>query len=349
MNPYENLPPEAFWKTAVASRHPFDIAGLWLPKCNIAPEDQVSTYGSCFAQHIGRSLKKRGYGWMITEKAPIGLSAENLTKFNYELFSSRTANIYTPSLLKQWVGWALEDKPVPSEIWEQDGRFYDPFRPTIEPGGFESADELNRCREHTISCFRKSVVDANHFVFTLGLTEHWVHGGGGFEYPLCPGTVAGEFDPTQHVFKNHGYQETREHLLQAISVMRSANPELRFLLTVSPVPLTATMSGNHVLAATMHSKSILRAVAGSLTEEFDFIDYFPSYEIINSPAFRGMFFEPNLRNVNPRGVEFVMDSFFKCLADKYGAAKVAKPKKNSRQEKDDAVCEEELLESFSRK
>jgi hypothetical protein len=92
--------------------------------------------------------------------------------------------------------------------------------------------------------------------------------------------------------------------------MKTINPKLKIILTVSPVPLTATNSGKHVLIATMQSKSILRAVAGQLSDEYSYIDYFPSYEIINSAVFKGVFFEPNQRNVNPHGVSFVMDHFF---------------------------------------
>ena len=79
---------------------------------------------------------------------------------------------------------------------------------------------------------------------------------------------------------------------QAMALMRSANRGLRFLLTVSPVPLTATNSGNHVLVATVDSKSRLRAVAGQLARTVSRVDYFPSYEIISAPPFRGSFFRP---------------------------------------------------------
>ena len=82
------------------------------------------------------------------------------------------------------------------------------------------------------------------------------------------------------------------------------------LLTVSPVPLTATAENRHVLVSTIHSKSILRAVAGELASRFDFIDYFPSYEIVISPPFRGMFFQNNMRSVHEQGVDFVMSHFF---------------------------------------
>jgi hypothetical protein len=101
-NPYSTLPEAAFWKTAVACRDPLTISGLWDPKFKMRKNQKVVTFGSCFAQHIGRALRDRGFAWHITESPPAGMSAASRTAYNYNLFSCRTGNIYTTSLLKQW-------------------------------------------------------------------------------------------------------------------------------------------------------------------------------------------------------------------------------------------------------
>ena len=370
MHPYETLDKNSFWATAVASHNMFDIGGLWDPKFRVTRNHRVATFGSCFAQHFGRALDARGFNWLITEQAPAGLSEENARKFNYGVFTARTGNIYTVSLLKQWVGWAAGGA-VPDEIWEKDGRYYDPFRPNIEPGGFASATEVTQSRQMAIEAFAKAISSANIFVFTLGLTESWFNKQRGYEYPMCPGTVAGDFDTGKHQFVNQSYSFIRKTLIEAIAGIRKINPKIRILLTVSPVPLTATMSGNHVLVATMESKSILRAAAGNVARKFAFVDYFPSYEIINGTPFRGTFFEANMRSVNRAGVEHVMSSFFNCLSRKFpfiegaeqgaesqpepGGAAPAAGRRQGRGQKanvakgkrqDDVVCEEELLDAF---
>lgn len=367
MHPYESLDERFFWSSAIAKRNMFDICDLWDPKFRIGKGMKVVTYGSCFAQHIGKALKTQGFNWFISETAPQALSEESAAKFNYGVFSSRTGNIYTVSLLKQWVQWATKEKPIPDEAWEKDGRFYDPFRPKIEPNGFESREELLRSREAVIEAFKTSLTDSQVFVLTLGLTESWFNTDHGYEYPICPGTVAGKFDERVHRFINQDFQFIRKTLSQTIQLIKNLNPKLRFILTVSPVPLTATMSGNHVLVATMESKSILRSVSGQLYRQFDFVDYFPSYEIINSSPFRGTFFEPNQRNVNHSGVEHVMNTFFTCLnakfpsehkisKDRHGAHRPKKPITLQKERRisdalsgGDAVCEEELLNAFSKK
>jgi hypothetical protein len=130
---------------------------------------------------------------------------------------------------------------------------------------------------------------------------------------------------------------------------------LRCIVTVSPVPLTATASGRHVLPASAESKAILRAVAGELAGTHDDIDYFPSYEIITNPAARGVFFAANLRSVTEDGVAVVMRQFFA----EHGAATAraappggeappkSKPGPNAARAAE-VQCEEALLEAFAR-
>jgi hypothetical protein len=366
MNPYESLDTKHFWSSAVARRSMFDIVDLWDPKFDIDKQMKVATFGSCFAQKMGKALESRGFNWFSAEPAPRGMSAENARMYNYGVFSARTGNIYTASLLKQWSEWAAGEVPVPLETWEKEGRSYDPFRPNIEPNGFESWDETIRSRDAAIEAFRKVLTDSQVFVFTLGLTESWVNADHGYEYPMCPGTIAGTFDSQKHQFVNQTFPFIQNALTESFRIIRSLNPAIKFILTVSPVPLAATMSGDHVLVATMESKSVLRAVAGDLRRQLDFVDYFPSYEMICGAPYRGTFFEPDQRNVNHAGVDHVMNTFFTCLNAKFPmgvpAANAAKrtgtPTKLRPVEQRDpgfaeiaaeeAVCEEQLIDAFSR-
>jgi hypothetical protein len=47
---------------------------------------------------------------------------------------------------------------------------------------------------------------------------------------------------------------------------RFARCDLRIVLTVSPVPLVATVTGSHVVPATIYSKSVLRIAAQEIAE-----------------------------------------------------------------------------------
>ncbi len=355
-NPYELLPSHAFWRLAVAEVGPHGLSRLWTPQFEIAPADKIVTAGSCFAQHIGRALAERGYRWLDAEPAPPWIRGDDARAFNYGIFSFRTGNIYTPKMLLQWLRLAFSDAET-GEIWEADGRWYDPLRPVIEPEGFASREELIDARRATLASIRGAVREAQVFIFTLGLTESWRNAATGMEYALCPGTIAGDdFDAEKHKFHNASVSEIGDDLDAALTLMRSENEKLNVLLTVSPVPLIASASGEHVLIATSHSKAVLRAVAGEAAKRNAWVDYFPSYEIITQPVFRGMFYGPNMRSVEPAGIATVMEHFFTEQARAFGEQQVAtepeigKPKKSKRRTKanSDVKCEEELLDAFTK-
>ncbi|MHA3977967.1 GSCFA domain-containing protein [Halovulum sp. GXIMD14794] len=354
-NPYEGLPATSFWKRTVAEGRNRAFSGIWVPRAPIDRTTRIATYGSCFAQHFSRRLVKRGFQWLDMESAPSVATPEVATTYNYGIYSSRTGNIYTAASLRQWLEWADVKSVGDDEAWQEGDRWYDPFRPAIEPNGFSSREELMNSRRTTIRAFRKSAKRADLFVFTLGLTEAWVNKKRGTIYPVCPGTVAGNFDASEHVFENFDYVRVLDDMRAAIAVLRRINPDTRVLLTVSPVPLTATATNQHVLVATTYSKSVLRAVAGTLQAELDCVDYFPSYEIVTSSLNSRDFFAENKRSVTADGVDFVMARFFECIGEASeelispapDEQRHGRPRSKARSE-DRLTCEEELLEAFSK-
>ncbi len=142
---------------------------------------------------------------------------------------------------------------------------------------------------------RDAFAAADLFVFTFGLTEAWIHTASGTVYPTAPGTIAGRYDPEIHSFRNFDAFEVLEDFEAFRDALRAVNPKVRFMITVSPVPLTATASGEHVEVATCYSKSVLRSVCGMLKARHDDIDYYPSFELITSVTTGGKYFQENLR------------------------------------------------------
>ncbi|GAB1646517.1 GSCFA domain-containing protein [Krasilnikovia sp. MM14-A1259] len=308
-NPYQDQPARAFWRTGVAEPDPLDITDVWRPKFAIGQDDPIITAGSCFAREIGRALLERGMHWYVAELPPPGLSAAERADRHYGEFSFRTGNIYTTALLRQWVEWAFGKAEPPASSWEHDGRHFDPYRPSVDPAGFASLDDLLAARQTTLAAIRRAVETAVCFVFTMGQTEAWADRADGTVFPSCPGTIRGTFDPDRHVLRNLTFSEVYEDLAATIQLCQAVNPGLRVLLTVSPHPITATASDSHALVASTHAKSVLRAVAGELAAQRDDVDYFPSYELITGAPFRARFYQANLRTVSPEGVAFVMRHF----------------------------------------
>ena len=119
----------------------------------------------------------------------------------------------------------------------------------------------------------------------------------------------------------------------------------KIILTVSPVPLTATASGCHVLTSTVYSKSTLRAIAG-LWSDKPFVDYFPSYELVTNPRMHSTLFADNLRSVRDETVEIVMKHFFKEHPVVQGEEGSSTSSRLSVTSEEDIQCEEALIEAF---
>lgn len=355
-NPYSDLPPRAFWRSGVAEAGVYGLRDLWSSRWDLPQDARFATFGSCFAQHISRALKARRMGWIDGEPAPGGTPPELAQAYNYGVFSARTANIYTAAQLLLLLRMATGELPVDAaEVWhDADGRFRDSLRPAIEPEGFTDRTEALAARGAMLRGLRRAVQGADVFVFTLGLTEGW-ESAEGQPYAACPGTLGGTFDPARHRFVNYRHGTIRAALDAGLALLRRMNPDIHLLLTVSPVPLTATASGQHVLAATTYSKSVLRAVAGELAEDEPCVDYFPSYEIISGPPTRSAFYAPNLRSVEPQGVEVVMGHFFNGLRltapPRHGDLAATEAAEDARVHAEiaaeDLACEEAMLERFN--
>lgn len=356
-NPYAGLPPRAFWRPAVAERDALAIDELWQPRFPIAPTDPIATAGSCFARHIGRALQAQGHRWVDAEPAPRSLTPAQAQAHGYGLFSCRVGNVYTVAQLRQWLEWSHGVRPVDPELWRDEGRVQDPFRPGVEPGGYASDREAAVLRATTLRALRTALSQAQVFIFTLGLVEGWTHRHTGSVYPVCPGVAGGRFDPDLHVWRRWRHAEIAADLQACLRLLHTHHPSLRVVLTVSPVPLTATMSGEHVLVATQAAKATLRSVAAEAVADDPLVDYFPSYEIIASHPYRGRFFEANGRSVSPDGVAHVMRQFFAglrgtravpaALDAPTAASKASDAASEPATEADaDEHCDEALLDAF---
>lgn len=346
-SPYSDFPARQFWSRGVA---PVDIAtvtDVYRPRFSIEGM-KVATAGSCFAQHIALNLRKNGYAVIDKEPPPPGLRGPEAQAFGYQLYSARHGNIYTVRRLLQLTQEALGLYAPGDVVWATGGRYYDSLRPGVEPDGLPSAEEVLAQRADHVARFKAVLLEADLFVFTMGLTEAWVNAEG-LVYAGTPGSPAGTFDPQVHLFKNFRFNEIYDDFVAFRDLVRSINPGIRFLVTVSPVPLTATAVDSHVLPATVRSKSVLRAVAAQLYEDFDDIDYFPSYDLLSTPFLGPSKFEVNKRSVSAAGVAAAMRTF---LDAHMGVDRVAQPKaatKSVRSRGDDLVCEEALLDAFAPK
>lgn len=352
MNPYSDLPKSAFWKTGVAQEDPYAIENIYKKKFNIPSTARIATAGSCFAQHITCHLKRNGYNVLDVEPPPPGLPENLHKKFGFSMYSARYGNIYTVRQLLQLAREVIGDWTPQSYIWERNGKYYDALRPAVEPEGLNSPEEVVEHRAYHINRVKELFVSLDLLIFTLGLTEMWVHKQSGTVYPTAPGTLIGTYDNNIYAFMNAQFGDVIgdfNHFQGVLQKIRGGKP-FKVLLTVSPVPLTATASGKHVLVSTIYSKAVLRSVAGQLSTNQDHIDYFPSFELATNPRMHSTGFAENLRSVKYETVELIMKHFFaENPIDANPNRTVITPSIGSNNNMDTLQCEEALMEAFGQR
>jgi hypothetical protein len=298
--------------------------------------------GSCFAQHISRHLLQRGLQYFVAESGDPSLSTEKQIERNYGVFSARYGNVYTTRQAVQLFDRAFGLFNPLETSWETEaGGFVDPFRPQIEPTPWATIEEVVKSRDEHLSSVRRVFLESDILVFTLGLTEAFVSADDGAVYPVAPGVSGGSYASDRYMFVNYGVDQVMRDLDELISKVREINAELRFILTVSPVPLIATFEPRHVLVSTTISKATLRVAANEITRRYDFVEYFPSYEIISGSAAGAKYFENDLREVSQVGVNHVMRIFEKHMLQ--DSNRFSRLESDSPSHDRSIVCDEETI------
>lgn len=312
-HPYQHAEDRAFWSRSVAADYqPGAVPDL--APFRLGRGDGFMSAGSCFAANIRRYLDAWSLRYTMTEKTHQQWPESAEVGF-YDAYSARYGNIYTARQMVQLLRRALGDLSPREEHWvAPDGRFIDPFRPGLTNRA-SSLHELRALTSQHLRAVRRAVETSAVFVFTLGLTEAWISAADGAVFPACPGTVAGDFDPDRHRFVNFSCQETSADLDQMIILLRRINPHIQVILTVSPVPLVATASGRHVLAASSYSKSVLRVAADEVVGRHQDVVYFPAYEMVLGPQNRESPFAEDLRSVREPVIATVMSAFRAAFID----------------------------------
>ncbi len=352
-HPYQSQPEHSFWRQAVAEPAASGMAAVdpvVEPVFRIGRHQRIATAGSCFAQHVARHLRQAGVPPFVTEHAHPIVPPEVAREFGYGEFCARYGNVYTSRQLLQLMLRAFGEFEPQDAAWQNaEGRWIDPFRPRVHPGGFITRGELEADRALHFDAVRRMFAQLDVLVFTLGLTETWAAKADGAVYPVCPGVMAGEFDADKHELLNLSVDDVCADIGTVIELLGHINPRARLVLTVSPVPLVATAGEKHVLVATSYAKAVLRVAAEQLTQQWSGVAYFPSYEIITGAFNHGRYFAGDLRSVTDEGVNHVMRLFLHHYLgiDSTMATPVAAPVRDRRTDELIAVtqaqCDEEAL------
>lgn len=237
------------------------------PGFTFTKDQKFFAIGSCFATNISKHLALDGY---------------NVHGFDASVGDRR--NRYTPAAIYQELAWAGAIYHRDDQVGDEDvlplllelgpGKWTDLWS---RPGklGPTSLEQAIAARKQLYAFFR-GAFEADVVIITLGLIEAWWDEVSG-SYVEFDTAWTRRADRDRFQFERLTFEQSKCFAERTLSLLLDGRR--RILLTTSPVSLGRTFTDRDIIIANSHSKAVLRAVCGELSEAHEGVDYFPSYEI----------------------------------------------------------------------
>lgn len=252
----------------------------------VSRRDQFFVMGSCFAEEIRHALAEEigadrvGPDYRQVEFDPRTAKVDNLPDHvHMNTYNAFSVLQEVERILGLW-------SPDPDDWWEVDGAWQCPYRRLV----FGNTPEILAAVSASIdSVLKRAFAATDHFIFTFGMTEVFINSRSGKVANQKPGYGDGG-GKTETVYHRAGFAENHRVISRLVDLIGAAKPNARIFMTVSPVPLKRTFSGEDIFVANTLSKSTLRAVLGEIAAERANVTYFPSYDAViagGTDAFEG--------------------------------------------------------------
>jgi hypothetical protein len=291
------------------------------PKFRLRRDDKFYAIGSCFARGIEHSLERLNIA--VESAAPEFAKLQPAKRQVSGLGFTNKYNTY--SILNE-LRWSLHPDaifPLESIVQLTNSTWYDPHtNPTLNFADLEETLE----RRALMQTVTKRIQGCRAVIVTLGLAEVWRDLQADVFVNCTPMDVAYTLNPraapllfkaqpSRYEFHLTGFAENWANL-EAIHALLSqyGHPDVRIVVTVSPVPLMNTFSTMDIVVANTWAKSLLRAVAQEWATAHSNVDYFPSYEIVQSSD-RTAAWERDLRHVRGAGAQHIMELFLQSYLE----------------------------------
>ncbi|HEX9425452.1 MAG TPA: GSCFA domain-containing protein [Pyrinomonadaceae bacterium] len=276
------------------------------PKFKLRRDDKFYAIGSCFARGLESALVKHKI--TVESAAP---EFAKLQPVNKELSGLGFTNKYNTYSILNELRWALDPDavfPVDSIVQLTNTTWYDPHTtPMLDLVGREETLE----RRALLQMVTERIKRCCAVIVTLGLAEVWRDVQADVYVNCTPIPSLFETEPDRYEFHLTGFADNLANLEAVHALLTQyGHPDVHVIITVSPVPLMNTFSTMDIVVANTWAKSLLRAVAQEWAAAHANVDYFPSYEIVQSSD-RAAAWERDLRHVKGAGAHHIMELFLR--------------------------------------
>jgi tetratricopeptide (TPR) repeat protein len=243
------------------------------PSFHINRSELIFTIGSCFARNIEKQLITEGYRVAAADfEIPLD------QKFRAD--PDALMNRYVIASIANELRWGFGHKPFKKAnlVYLGEDKWFDPhLHPLVAPAPFEEV----LGRRTAITRYMSKARNARVFIMTLGLAEAWFDTQSGLYLNAVPPTIARDTYPGRFEFHLLDYNQILQQLEYVHRLLTLyGHPDVRILVTVSPVAMNTTFTGRDVLVANTYSKAVQRAAVEAFVLGHENVDYFPSFESV---------------------------------------------------------------------
>jgi lysophospholipase L1-like esterase len=254
-------------------------------------QDTLMTLGSCFSENIGKRFQQNKFNIAIN---PFGqqYNPYSIAQGMHRLLSEKAFEIEElflhQELYHSWMHHSDFSKPTAQEALE-----------TMNAQLMESAKQLKSC-DYLFLTFGTS------HVFALKPAETPLETAGEYIVSNCH-KISGTHFNKRYLSPN----EIVELLSSAIASLRSVNPNVKIILTVSPVRYLAFGFQENTLSKA-HLFTAIHQLVNQLPETY----YFPADELVMDDIRAYRYYTEDLLHPNRMATEYVWDALVNCMLDK---------------------------------
>ena len=259
------------WKRFMANR-----SVTFMPNPMVQRSDRFFVMGSCFAEEIRLALTKDiGAGHVVPDYRAVIFDAAHAQAD--ELPGRNHMNTYNAFSVLQEIERILGLwTPDPDDYWTIGEKLQCPYRRLVLA---DSVPVYAALCAGLDTALRDGFAAADHFIFTFGMTEIFVNNRSGKVASQKPGYgMAG--GATETTYHRATFAENFAVISRLVDLITSAKPQAKIFMTVSPVPLKTTFSGEDIFAANTLSKATLRTVLAEIAAARPNVIYFASYDAV---------------------------------------------------------------------
>ena len=243
---------------------------------SISHEDKILSIGSCFSENIGAKLKENKFDVLVN---PYGI-------------------VFNPISISIAINECLEGKQYKESDLNKNGEIYFSYNHHGSFSGLDSKAVLNNINEK-IKKGNEFLENSDVLILTLG--SAWV-----YRRKQTNEVVANchKVPTTEFTKELLSVSEVVEKLTDSINRIKSVNPSIKIITTISPV-----RHWKDGVVENQHSKATLHLALKELNEGFEDSYYFPSYEIMMDELRDYRFYGDDMLHPSELAIDYIWEKF----------------------------------------